>query len=731
MSDEVERLQRRLERERASRKQAERLLEEKSLALYHANQALQASTSSLEQQVQARTQELSDALRLAEHTNSQLRETQRELKQQLFAIDQHTIASIADRDGNIVYANDSFVAISGYSREQLIGANHRIVKSGYHPAALFEGLWHDIAAGKVWSGEVCNRRKDGSLYWVSATIVPFLDAQGLPYQYLSIRTDITPLKQAEASLRKTVLDLNERVKEWTCLNAITHCLQDDTLSDDALLAAVVALIPPGWLVPQDTCARIRYAGHSVVTPGFQETSWAQRATIPKADATDAVEVFRLQLADDEGAAPFLAEEQVLLTGIAAQIGQAMERRHTQRVLRAARDEAQAANRAKSDFLANMSHEIRTPMNGILGMTDLALDATHDDERREYLETVRSSADALLGIINDILDFSKIEAGKLSVEAVDFDLHRLVKEVLQVLALRANDKQLVLRSQVADDVPARVRGDPTRLRQVLLNLVGNAVKFTEHGAVTLSLSGAAPDGSQRVVRFDVHDTGMGIPVDKLDTIFEAFSQADASTTRKFGGTGLGLTITQRLVRLMGGDIGVDSQVGQGSTFHFVLPFEVAALAPLAAAGPRDGLSDASVPAMRVLLVEDHPVNQKLATRLLEKWGHQVVLAHNGQEAVDLINLGERFDVILMDMQMPVMGGIDATRRIRQIEARRTLPRHPIVAMTANAMQGDRELCMEAGMDDYLSKPVRQAELADKLQAWAPGAARVDVPRMRAR
>ncbi len=671
-----------------------------------------------------------------QQTAQQTQDVLDKLAEQKFALDQHSIVAITNVQGDITYANEKFCEISGYSKQELLGKNHRLLNSDYHDAAFFRDMYRTIASGNVWHGEVCNKARNGQLYWLATTIVPFMDKNGKPQSYIALRTDITLNKNAEAAMLQ------------------------------------------------------------------------------------------------------------------------------------AKEAAEEATRLKSDFLANMSHEIRTPMNGIIGATGLLLDTELNSKQQNYAKTTMSSAEALLGLINDILDFSKIEAGKMELEIIDFDLQLLSEEVADMLALKCREKNIEMLLRYVPDTARYFKGDPGRVRQVMLNLLSNAVKFTDEGSVLLTVelgdqaqAGSGEDQQASLLRISVQDTGIGIAKDKLDTVFKQFEQADSSTTRNYGGTGLGLAICKQLTGLMGGEIGVNSEEGQGSTFWFTVKLnrsdtqraaievddfhqlaglrcllvdnneiarmiyseqlaahnievetldlampvvekllaavkvntsfdflvadfqtpdmDVIELAQQIKAQPnlsalqlvlltsspnkgesqkmyqsgfsgylikptysqelpqllsaiwhakqnaqdiglvtRHTLHEASVKPVEkftlenagILLVEDNAVNQMVATAILQSYGANITSAVNGVEAVQLF-IENNYDLIFMDCQMPEMDGFEASRKIRQYEQNqqnRDKPT-PIVAFTANAMEGDREKCLAAGMDDYITKPVKRADV----------------------
>ena len=826
-----------------------------------AEQELREAHDELEQRVEKRTAELAGA-------NEELKRemAERERAEKVIRDSQALYSSLVenlpvnvfrkDLEGRIVFGNRSYCEVLGRTLDELLGKTD----FDLFPPELAEKYRKDdatvLATEEGWEDVEEHRKPDGEMIYVHVLKTPVRDAEGNVNGIQGMFWDVTARKKAEAALEHEryllhslmdTLPHNIYFKDRDCrFTRINKALADNFGLGDA--SEAIGKTDFDFFNEEHARAamaderEIIQSGKPLLDKEEEETwtnghaSWASTTKMP--------------LYGDDGSV-------VGTFGISRDI---TEQKRAAEALRVAKEAAEAANRAKSDFLANMSHEIRTPMNAIIGMTELVLDTPLTDSQQDYLKMVRESGDALLGLINDILDFSKIEAGKLELESVSFDLRESLGDTMKSLAMRAHAKGLELACEIRSDVPERIVGDPGRLRQIVVNLVGNAVKFTDTGEVVLTVGHESQSDGEVVLHFAVSDTGIGIPEDKAAHIFGAFEQADSTTTRRFGGTGLGLAISSRLVESMGGKISLESRIGHGSTFHFTAKFPVATgdaptgpilkpavirdtpvlivddnatnrrilmemlsnwgMRPTSAESVREALpllrgahqagepydlvlTDANMPdvdgftlakeikedrmlgstiimmltsgdrrgdvtrcdelglaayllkpikqselfdaivlalgvaeaeddssskaaveetavlrPLKVLLAEDSLVNQRLAVGLLEKHGHTVMVAGHGREAIATMQ-SQTFDVVLMDVQMPEMDGFEATAAIRHQE-QRTGGHIPIVAMTAHAMKGDRERCIAAGMDSYVSKPVRASQLFQVIESvLAPG------------
>ncbi|MGD0200397.1 MAG: PAS domain S-box protein [Bryobacteraceae bacterium] len=627
-----------------------------------------------------------------------------------------------DRDATVRIWNPAAEAMFGWSQSEVIGRPLPIAPPERQTDFLADlERCRERAPADGIEREAA--RKDGSRLLLGIWTAPLNDLEGAPAGTLSVAADITERQRRDQLLRESeqrYRELFENAQDVVFsmdlrgnLRAVNKAAEHATgyRRQELLTMNLASLLAPGQMERAREVIEEILAGGPPVPRQFTVAT-ADGRLLPFEVGTR-LEFDNGRPAGLQGIARDITERNRWQQQI-EQSAHELQQKNTE--LETALAAAHEATEAKSCFLANMSHEIRTPMNGVMGMAELLLGTPLAAEQRECAETIKQSAEALLVVIDDILDISKIEAGRLELHPVIFDPREPVEGVVALLRAQAQRKRLGLVSTVEERVPHCLRGDPARLRQVLINLLGNAVKFTEQGQVTATVTLEEESPSTATVRFVVQDTGIGIPHEHTPDLFQSFTQADSSTTRKYGGSGLGLAISKQLVEMMGGQIGFESESGQGSTFWFVVPLEKCVSPSAGPAAVKDiealgaALRRPGPASVRVLLAEDNRVNRTIALRMLERSGYQADAVSNGLLVVEAA-LSGRYDIVLMDVHMPEMDGLQATAEIRR---RETGQRLPIVAMTARAMAGDREGCLEAGMDDYLSKPVRREELVNAIE-----------------
>src|ERR1700736_4609172 len=597
-------------------------------------------------------------------------------------------------------------------QELIARANELSVELGTPITPGFEALVFKASRGIEDIYELTYIRKDGSRFPAVVSVTALRDAQDVIIGYLLIGTDNTARKLVEEEQKK----LDQRLRDQ---QFYTRSLIESNID------AIMTTDPSGIITDVNKqmealtgCTRDELIG-APFKSHFTDPERAEAAikqVLSEKNVTD----YELTASARDGKQTVVSynattfyDRDRKLQGVFAAARDVTERKRVEAELRLAKAAAESASQTKSDFLASMSHEIRTPMNAIIGIADLLAKTPLDPEQEKYVQIFRRAGDTLLNLINDILDLSKVEASQLELERTGFSLNDHLEKVTEMLAGRAREKGLTLVCEIAPNVPANLVGDPTRLRQVLLNLLGNAIKFTESGEVSLRVTPDADCSVPTALRFTISDTGIGIPGEKLGQVFEPFTQADSSTTRRFGGSGLGLTISKRLVELMGGRIWVESEVGGGSVFSFAVPFEIWDAVNRPTTTPAGTGPEAPLPALHILLAEDSPDNCTITMAYLEDTPSRVDIAETGAIACEKFIAGH-YDLVLMDRQMPIMDGLTATRTIRAWEHANDRSPTPIVALTASALKRDREMCLAAGCTAFLTKPIKQEVLLQAIK-----------------
>lgn len=655
------------------------------------------------------------------------------------------------REGLIEWVNEAFTRITGYTFEEVKGRSPGSFLQGPKTSPMaVQRIREALRVSESISTEILNYRKDGSPYWLSIEIQPMFDDEGQLTNYMALERDVTQTRRAEkrrsiqysasqilassVSVRQAGARILQSVSEkiggamglfWMrnpgsnsmhCLESWHHPNIDVAKFLDASfkVEVVKGKFLPGLVWESGNYMWIEDLGIYTECPRSSSAmDIGLRGTIAfpimsNGEVRGVFEFFGNELNEPD------EDLGQVFTGIGSQMGQFVARSQAESDLREAKEIAERANEAKSLFLATMSHEIRTPLNGIIGFTDLMAEGDLTEMQKEHLVTIRKSGDILLHIINDVLDFSRIESGGVQIEQIEFNPAELIEETMAIHAHGALSKKLSLSFDVDASVPKKVMGDSARLRQVLMNLIGNAIKFTQAGGVFIQLNAEAGK-----LNFEVRDTGVGFEQSQARNLFKPFQQADASTTRRFGGTGLGLAISYRLLDLMGGGISAQSAPGKGSVFSFHIPLSESLGAsstevPRESGVLRQANSESHANGQTILVAEDNMVNAKLLKILLEKLGYIVLIAENGREAIDTLMLHPECAAILMDVRMPIMDGTEAVRRLRAGEAGELGKTIPIVAITASVLPADQQACIEAGMDDFFMKPFRPEDLTSALR-----------------
>ncbi len=739
-------------------------------------------------------------------------------------LNKNAIIARTDTAGNITYVNDLFCEISGYEVEELIGKNHRMINSGIHSKDFFKNMWDTISSGKIWRGEIRNRAKDGSLYWVDSTLLPIKDHFGKTKEYLAIRYNITDKKETEYLYNETqkiakiggwVLNVNTMETQWTDETYKIHELEIGTKVNASqgisfyeeeerpkLEQYITTCINEGTPFESDfkfiTAKGNKRWVHSKGTPEFDLNGKVIRLFGTFQDITEQKKLEqelkdsnrKLDLAHEGtglGIWTWKIQEQKIKFDkrLAAMLGyeaidheisesqwelfvhrddlkqcktdlknylekktNRYENIHRMRhknghwvfvmdrgrfsewdaygnptqitgtyiditKLKKAQQEAKQAEVAKSEFLANMSHEIRTPLNGIIGMAQLLQTSDFNNEQQEMIDTVSSSSETLLSLVNDILDISKIESGKIELEKVNFNLHDCIKEAAHLLDAKASQNNTYIQNEFPQKEPLWFIGDVTRIRQIIINYLANAVKFTKNGKITIGYKVVSQNQKNSWVKIYVKDTGVGIPKEAESKLFKSFVQADSSITRKFGGTGLGLAICSKLAQLMKGKVSFESELHIGSTFYVEIPLKpgVPETRQFETIKNADRTTAKEYP-HNILVAEDNEVNQRVINLLLKRLGYNPTLVATGVEVLEELKKKEEnhYSIILMDMQMPELDGVSATKKVIQIYGNKA-PK--IIALTANAFNSDKEKCLAAGMVDFLQKPLKKETLAKTL------------------